>query len=255
MQEFYKLVDIMKKLRAPNGCPWDREQTIESLKPYLLEEVYETLEVMDKGGEELKGELGDLLLNIIFQAQIKEEEGEFSIDDVAKKAREKLIRRHPHIFDIDRSKEAKNIKDVKTNWDEIKKEEKEHKNRNSVLDGIPKVYPPLAKAQKMQVKAANVGFDWKDEIGPFKKLEEELDEMNKAYKRGDRENLKEELGDVMFCVVNIARKLEMDAVDILMRTNEKFEKRFRYVEFNCELEKTSLEEKNKLWNESKKKNL
>lgn len=250
MNEFYKLVDIMKKLRAPDGCPWDREQTIESLKPYLLEETYETLEAMDIGGEELKGELGDLLLNIIFQSLIKEEEGEFTIDDVAKKVSEKLIRRHPHIFaDV----EVEGTKDVMRNWEEIKKKEKEHRERKSVLDGIPKVYPPLAKAYKLQAKAAKVGFDWEDEVGALNKLEEELGEMKEAYEKNDRENLKEEIGDVVFTLVNIARKLDIDIVDSVMKTNNKFESRFRYVEDNCDLGKSTLEEMDRLWDEAKKK--
>ncbi len=250
MSEFYKLVDIMKKLRAPNGCPWDREQTIESLKPYLLEETYETLEAMDIGGEELKGELGDLLLNIVFQSLIKEEEGEFTIDDVAKKVSEKLIRRHPHIFaDV----EIEGTEDVIRNWDEIKRKEKEHRGRKSVLDGIPKIYPPLAKAYKLQVKAAKVGFDWEDEVGALNKLEEELGEMKAAYEKNDRENLKEEIGDVVFTLVNIARKLDIDIVDAVMKTNNKFEDRFRYVEKNCDLGESTLEEMDRLWDEAKKK--
>ncbi|MCS5420808.1 MULTISPECIES: nucleoside triphosphate pyrophosphohydrolase [Psychrilyobacter] len=250
MNEFYKLVDIMKKLRAPDGCPWDREQTIESLKPYLLEETYETLEAMDIGGEELKGELGDLLLNIIFQSLIKEEEGEFTIDDVAKKVSEKLIRRHPHIFaDV----EVEGTKDVMRNWEEIKKKEKEHRGRKSVLDGIPKIYPPLAKAYKLQVKAAKVGFDWEDEVGALNKLEEELGEMKAAYEKNDRENLKEEIGDVVFTLVNIARKLDIDIVDAVMKTNNKFEDRFRYVEDNCDLGESTLEEMDRLWDEAKNK--
>lgn len=250
MNEFYKLVDIMKKLRAPDGCPWDREQTIESLKPYLLEETYETLEAMDIGGEELKGELGDLLLNIVFQSLIKEEEGEFTIDDVAKKVSEKLIRRHPHIF---AGVEVEGTKDVERNWDEIKKKEKEHRGRKSVLDGIPKIYPPLAKAYKLQVKAAKVGFDWEDEVGALNKLEEELGEMKAAYEKNDRENLKEEIGDVVFTMVNIARKLDIDIVDAVMKTNNKFEDRFRYVEDNCDLGKSTLKEMDRLWDEAKKK--
>ena len=250
MNEFYKLVDIMKKLRAPNGCPWDREQTIESLKPYLLEETYETLEAMDIGGEELKGELGDLLLNIVFQSLIKEEEGEFTIDDVAKKVSEKLIRRHPHIF---AGVEIEGTKDVIRNWDEIKKKEKEHRGRKSVLDGIPKIYPPLAKAYKLQIKAAKVGFDWEDEVGALNKLEEELGEMKAAYEKNDRENLKEEIGDVVFTLVNIARKLDIDIVDAVMKTNNKFEDRFRYVEDNCDLGESTLEEMDRLWDEAKKK--
>jgi XTP/dITP diphosphohydrolase/tetrapyrrole methylase family protein/MazG family protein len=248
MNEFYKLVDVMKKLRAPDGCPWDREQTIESLKPYLLEETYETLEAMDLGGEELKGELGDLLLNIIFQSLIKEEEGEFTIDDVAEKVKVKLIRRHPHVFgDV----KVEGSEEVKKNWDEIKKNEKEHKDRVSILDGIPKIYPPLAKAYKLQTKAAKVGFDWKDEVGAFEKLEEELKEMKEAYEKNNRENLKEELGDLVFTLVNIARKLDIDIVDATMGTNKKFETRFKYVEKNCDLKNTTLDKMEELWEEAK----
>lgn len=250
MNEFYKLVGIMKKLRAPDGCLWDREQTIDSLKPYLLEETYETLEAMDIGGEELKGELGDLLLNIIFQSLIKEEEGEFTIDDVAKKVSEKLIRRHPHIFaDV----KVEGTKDIERNWDEIKKKEKEHSGRKSILDGIPKIYPPLAKAYKLQVKAAKVGFDWEDEVGALNKLEEELKEMKEAYEKNDMGNLKEEIGDVVFTIVNIARKLDIDIVDAVMKTNNKFEGRFRYVENNCDLGKSTLKEMNILWDKAKNK--
>ena len=249
MSEFYKLVKIMKELRAPNGCPWDREQTLDSLKPYLLEETYETLEAMDIGGEELKGELGDLLLNIVFQAQIMEEKGEFTIDDVAKKIREKLIRRHPHIFgDV----VATNSQEVRVNWNEIKKEEKEHRGRTSVLDGIPKVFPPLAKSYKLQQKAASVGFDWEDEGGAFEKLEEELIEMKEAYKKKDKVNLKEELGDLIFTIVNIGRKLDIDIVDALAGTNKKFDRRFRYVESNCKIKESSLDDMEKLWEAAKR---
>ena len=249
MNEFYKLVEIMKKLRAPNGCPWDREQTIESLKPYLLEETYETLEAMDIGGEELKGELGDLLLNIIFQSLIKEEEGEFTIDDVVKKVSKKLIRRHPHIFS---NVKIEGVKDVERNWDEIKKNEKEHSERKSILDGIPKIYPPLARAYKLQVKTSKVGFDWKDEIGALNKLEEELKEMKEAYEENNMKNLKEELGDVVFTIVNVARKLNIDIVDAVINTNNKFERRFRYIEDNCDLNKATLKEMNILWEKKKK---
>ena len=248
MNEFYKLVEIMKKLRAPNGCPWDREQTIESLKPYLLEETYETLEAMDIGGEELKGELGDLLLNIIFQSLIKEEEGEFTIDDVVKKVSKKLIRRHPHIFS---NVKIEGVKDVERNWDEIKKNEKEHSERKSILDGIPKIYPPLARAYKLQVKTSKVGFDWKDEIGALNKLEEELKEMKEAYEENNMKNLKEELGDVVFTIVNVARKLNIDIVDAVINTNNKFERRFRYIEDNCDLNKATLKEMNILWDKRK----
>jgi XTP/dITP diphosphohydrolase/tetrapyrrole methylase family protein/MazG family protein len=169
---------------------------------------------------------------------------------VAKKVSEKLIRRHPHIF---AGVEVEGTKDVIRNWDEIKKKEKEHRGRKSVLDGIPKIYPPLAKAYKLQVKAAKVGFDWEDEVGALNKLEEELGEMKAAYEKNDRENLKEEIGDVVFTLVNIARKLDIDIVDAVMKTNNKFEDRFRYVEDNCNLGESTLEEMDRLWDEAKKK--
>jgi XTP/dITP diphosphohydrolase/tetrapyrrole methylase family protein/MazG family protein len=167
--------------------------------------------------------------------------------------REKLIRRHPHVFG---NVLVSDSSEVVKNWDEIKKKEKEHKDRTSILDGIPKHLPPLAKAYKLQKKAAKVGFDWEDEVGAFEKLDEEILELKEAYKNKDRENLKEELGDMIFTLVNIARKLDLDIVDSLMKTNKKFETRFRYVEENCDLKNSSLEEMEKLWKEAKKeKNL
>ncbi len=249
MKEFQRLVEIMRKLRAPGGCPWDREQTIESLKPYLLEEVYETLEAMDNGGDELKGELGDLLLNVVFQSLIMEEEGQFNIEDVSKGVSEKLIRRHPHVFgDIG----VKNSKEVIRNWDAIKKEEKEHRHRKSVLDGVPAALPPLSKSEKLQHKAAKVGFDWENVDGAIDKMEEELEEMREAFRNKDMENLKEEMGDVVFSLVNVARLAGINITDALMKTNNKFEKRFRYIEENCDIEKSDLEKMEKLWQEAKK---
>lgn len=250
MKEFYKLVEVMRELRAPGGCPWDREQTIESLKPYLLEEVYETLEAMDQGGEELKGELGDLLLNIVFQSLIKEEEGEFTIDDVAKKTREKLIRRHPHIFgDIT----ATTTEEAMVSWNNIKKKEKEHQDRVSVLDGIPKGIPPILKSYKLQKKASSLGFDWKDPQGALEKLREEVQELEEAYKEGEKEKIKDELGDLIFTAINLGRKLDIEVVDCVMKTNEKFEKRFRYVEERCNIEETCEKELDRLWEEGKRK--
>jgi len=249
MKEFQDLVDTMKRLRAPDGCPWDREQTLETLKPYLLEETYETIEAMDIGGEELKGELGDILLNIVFQSLIMEEENQFRIEDVCNKVNEKLIRRHPHVFGEVRLEDSG---EVLRNWDEIKSLEKEHRHRVSVLDGIPKNFPPLLKAQKIQKKASKVGFDWDNIDGAFEKIEEEIAELKEAYEKKDERNIEEELGDLFFSIVNISRFLKVDSSEALRKTNVKFERRFRYVEENCDLKNSSLEEMEKLWEEAKK---
>lgn len=250
MKEFTRLIEIMKKLRAPGGCPWDREQTIETLKPHLLEETYETLEAMDIGGEELKGELGDLLLQVVFQSVIMEEEGVFDIEDVSKGIADKLVRRHPHIFG---NVEAKDSKEVLVNWEAIKKTEKLHKDRLSILDGIPKTFPPLLKAQKLQSKAAKVGFDWKEIDGALVKLDEEIEEMRQAYQKNNMTNFKEEIGDTIFSLVNVARLAGIDVNEALESTNKKFNDRFRYVELNCDIENASLEEMDTLWNKAKKK--
>ncbi len=250
MKEFQRLLDIMKKLRAPGGCPWDREQTIESLKPYLLEETYETLEAMDIGGETLKGELGDLLLQIVFQSLIMEEEGHFDIEDVSKGIADKLVRRHPHVFgDVD----VEDSGEVLVNWEKIKREEKEHEHRKSILDGVPKTFPPLMRAAKLQTKAARVGFDWKEVDGALVKMEEEIEEMREAFANEDMVNLKEEMGDVMFSMINVARLAGIDINDALTQTNNKFENRFRYIEDRCDIEEADLETMENLWNEAKSK--
>lgn len=250
MKEFYRLIEIMEKLRGPEGCPWDREQTLESLKPYLLEETYEVLEEMDNGGDKLKGELGDLLLQIVFQSQISKEKGEFDIEDVAHGICEKLIRRHPHIFK--EGIEVKNSEEVKENWDRIKASEKEHKNRKSILDGIPKYMPGLMRAQKMQKKVAKVGFDWPNMDGVLDKVQEEIEELREAIKNQDKRNMKEEIGDLLFSIVNLSRSLDIEAQEALLSTINKFDKRFRYVEENCQLPGASLEEMDSLWEKAKK---
>lgn len=250
MKEFDRLVEIIKVLRSENGCPWDREQTLESLKPCLREEVAELLEAMEGDVEEHKGELGDVLMNLVFQAAIREQEGKFNIEDVAHEINEKLIRRHPHVFK-ERNSEI-STKEVLTNWDEIKKGEKLHENRKSAIDGVPKYLPALSKAQKIQKKASKVGFDWENTEQVLEKVYEELDELKVEIERADREKMKDELGDVLFSIVNIARFLDIDATETLEGTIKKFDKRFRYVEKNCEIEKTSLEDLEKLWQNAKK---
>ncbi|MCI6151980.1 MAG: nucleoside triphosphate pyrophosphohydrolase [Fusobacterium perfoetens] len=242
-------METLNILRGDNGCPWDREQTRESLKAPFLEEVYEALDVMDKGGEELCGELGDVLLHIIFQGKIAEEKGEFTIEDICQKINEKLIRRHPHIFG---SVEVGSVSDVERNWEEIKKTEKEHQNRKSVLDGIPKGLPALLKAQKIQKKVKKYGFDWDNIEDVYAKVQEEIKEVEEAVKENNHEHIEEEIGDLLFAITNYARHLGVDSSEALRKTNEKFEKRFRYIEENCDIENSTLEEMDKLWNEAKK---
>lgn len=250
MKEFERLVQIIKVLRGENGCPWDREQTLESLKPCLREEVAELLEAMEGDVEEHKGELGDVLMNLVFQADICEDEGKFNIEDVAYEINEKLIRRHPHVFK--KRDEGITTDEVLVNWDEIKKTEKLHENRKSALDGVPKYLPALSKAQKIQKKASKVGFDWENIDQVIEKLYEEIDELKVEISKKDRKNIEEELGDVLFSVVNIARFLDIDATEALEKTIKKFDRRFRYVEEKCDVKKAKLDELENFWNEAKK---
>ena len=242
------LIETVKTLRGPEGCPWDREQTMKSLKPCLIEEAYEVLEVMEEGGKKLKEELGDLLLQICMQSEIQSEAGNFDIYDVAESINEKLIRRHPHVFG---NTEVENSEEVMVNWEEIKKTEDSHKDRESAIDGIPTTLPAVQKAYKIQKKAAKVGFDWENADGAMLKLEEEIEEVREAVKQGDNLNIEEEIGDMLFAVINIARKLKVDPEEALNRTIKKFDKRFRYIEKNTDIKKADLKEMEKLWQEAK----
>ncbi len=250
MSKFYELVDVIKKLRAPDGCPWDREQTLETLKPHLLEETYEVLEAMDKGGDELKGELGDLLLQVVFQSNISEEKGEFNIDDVVDSIKNKMIRRHPHVFQD--SSLAETSEEVLINWEKIKMSEKEHSNRKSILDGKTKGLPALMVSEKMQKKASKVGFDWPDISGVIDKVEEEIDELRDEIMSDKIESIEEELGDLFFAMVNLARHLNINPELCLNKASKKFDERFRYIEGKCNLEEATLEDMDNLWEEAKK---
>jgi XTP/dITP diphosphohydrolase len=247
-QEFDKLLEIMKKLRAE--CPWDKKQTHETLRQYLLEETYEVLETIDeKKYGELKSELGDLLLQIIFHSEIASEEGLFNINDVIHNINEKLIRRHPHVFG---NVKVNGAEDVKKNWEVIKKSE----GKNSVLDGVPKELPALLRANRIQEKASHVGFDWKNSEDVWKKIEEELKEFKESLRLEDKTKVEEEFGDLLFSLVNYSRFIGINSEDALRKTIEKFVKRFQYVESefdkkNKKLEDSTLEEMDKIWEKSK----
>lgn len=243
-----KLLNTIETLRGPNGCPWDKEQTIKTLKPCLIEEAYEVLEVMEEGGTKLKEELGDLLLQILLQSQIQKEAGNFEFDDVCSVLNEKLIRRHPHVFG---SVNVKNSDEVMVNWEEIKRGEESHKDRESILDGIPSSFPQLLRAQKLQKKASKAGFDWENHIGAMEKVKEEILEIEEEIKNDNQKNIEEEIGDLIFAVINLSRKLKVNPEDALEKTNNKFEKRVRYIESKLDMKKSSLEEMEKYWQEAK----
>lgn len=224
MSEFYRLVEIMKKLRAPDGCPWDREQDLNSLKKTLIEECYEVLDVMEEEKhEELKGELGDLLLQIVFQAEIMNEKKYFDIDDVCSEITEKLIRRHPHIFgDV----KVMDSAEVLVNWEEIKKTEKSHKDRVSILDGIPKAMPPMERTYKILNKVKKLGVVSNEFSESSKILDEEFESLKKVSQE-EKENFRKAYGDFLFTLVNFGRVSGMEPFEELRKANIRFEEEFR----------------------------
>ncbi|MEN2986159.1 MAG: nucleoside triphosphate pyrophosphohydrolase [Thermodesulfovibrionaceae bacterium] len=252
--KFQKLLNIMEKLRSEKGCPWDRIQTHDTLKRYLVEETYELIEAIDKkDSEAIKEELGDLLLQIVFHTQIAKEEGRFRIDDVIDTISNKLIARHPHVFG---DANFNTPEDVLRQWEDRKKEE--GKLKDSLLEGIPKGLPALLRAYKIQSRVSKVGFDWKAPEDVISKLEEEIKELKEAIKINNKEKIEGEIGDLLFSVVNLCRLLKIDPESCLRKTNLKFEKRFREMERlatlkNKSLEEMSLEEMDSLWDEIKKK--
>jgi MazG family protein len=250
-RKFERLVEIMARLRAPGGCPWDREQNFDTIKPYLLEETYEVLEAIDaRNWPGLAEELGDLLLEAVFFAQMASEEGTFSISDSLDAINEKLVRRHPHVF---ASGDAKTSDDVKRRWEEIKADEKKSKGAapKSILATIPRSLPALVEAQQISSKVAHVGFDWENTDQVVEKLHEELNELAEARKGESREELEDEIGDILFALVNVARHLKVDPEQALRRSNAKFRRRFSHVESNAELPGASLPEMEALWQEAK----
>jgi len=256
-EKFQQLVDLMARLRAPGGCPWDREQNFDTIKPFLLEETYEVMNAIDaRNWLELADELGDLLLQAVFFSQMAAEENLFRIDDALDAINQKLIRRHPHIFG---DETAVTEGDVRKRWSEIKAEEKRSKGNSdeTLLGSVPRSLPALVEAQQIASRAAQTGFDWENAGQVIDKLQEELREFEEARVRGEREHLEDELGDMLFVLVNLARFVKVDPEQALRKTNAKFRRRFGYVEHKlAERGKTtresSIDEMEALWQEAKK---
>lgn len=250
IKELKNLIDVVAKLRAPDGCPWDREQTHKSLKPNMLEEAYETIDAIDSNDmDNLREELGDVLLQVVLHAQIASEEGAFNIEDVAKELKEKLIHRHPHVFG---NEKVSSTSDVLENWDKLKQEEKTY--RKSVMDGISKAQSALMSAQKISKKAVKTGFEWPNEQALYDCIFSEYEEFKNAKQEGDKDHMEEEFGDILFATVNLARWNKIDAEQALIRANKKFMARFRKMEEIAEkpLNDYSFEEYDALWKKAKK---
>ena len=265
---FNDLIGLMQKLRSPDGCPWDREQTYATLAPMLLEEAYEAFEAVEDAREghpnELCDELGDLLFQIVFYAQVAKEQGDFSIDDVTSGIHAKMVRRHPHVFG---DTSANDTATVLRNWEAMKQDERraagKSEREESLLDGVSSKAPALMEAHQLSTKAARVGFDWKELEDIFSKLEEEIGELRTAIQdhsasnnEADHTRVREELGDLLFAVTNIARHLKVEPEAALKLTNRKFRRRFGYIEKKlCERDQTfdatTLDEMEALWQEAK----
>ena len=243
------LVDVVKALRAPHGCPWDQKQTHESLRRYFIEETYEVVDAIDnKDMDNLREELGDVLLQVVFHSQLAEEAGQFTLEDVINDVTQKMIRRHPHVFNRENNEKT-------YTWDELKAQEKRN-IQNSVLDGVSKGLPALVAAYKLQEKAAKLGFDW-DELDPvWAKVSEEMGEFKEAIAQNDRENMEKEAGDVLFSLINLLRWYKISGENALNRTNTKFRQRFLHVEAcvnqsDRSWEDFSLAELDAFWEEAK----
>ncbi|MBI5901877.1 MAG: nucleoside triphosphate pyrophosphohydrolase [Deltaproteobacteria bacterium] len=252
-----RLTRLMERLRGLEGCPWDREQTLPSLVPFIIEEAYEVVSAIDSGSfEPVKDELGDLLFQIIFASRIAEEAGQFGLSDVIDCSYDKMVRRHPHVFG---DKEATTPEEVLRQWAEIKKGEKKPEGAKAgCLSGVPETLPALLRAHKISQKAARAGFDWKDVDEVLKKFDEELKEFMEALKMRDAAGMEEELGDLLFTVVNIGRFIEVNPEDALRKTIGKFITRFHHVEQEIisrgqDLSSTPIEEMERLWGEAKAK--
>lgn len=250
IRELKELIEVIAKLRAPDGCPWDREQTHKSLKPNMLEEAYEAVDAIDSGDmDNLREELGDVLLQVVLHAQIASEEKAFNIEDVARELKEKLIHRHPHVFGDTKVKSAD---EVMVNWDKLKNEEKTY--RKSAMDGISKAQSALMSAQKISKKAVKVGFEWPSEESLYDCIKSEFEEFKEAEKEHNKEHMEEEFGDILFATVNLARWNKIDAEQALLKANKKFIQRFKKMEelATKPLEEYNFEEYDSLWRKAKK---
>ena len=262
-KSFNDLVAVMARLRAPGGCPWDHEQTYASLSQYLLEEAYETFDAIHEADEtgdtaNLREELGDLLLQVVFHSTIGAERGDFNIDEVCDGVTQKLILRHPHVFGDAKLHRAQDVLD---NWDQLKADErkasgKAEKDNQSILDEVPVHFPALLEGLKLTKRAAKVGFDWENAGQIFAKLDEEVGELKQAIDDGETDDIAGEIGDLLFVVLNLARHLDIEPETALKTTNRKFRKRFGYIEDQLKaagrsLEAADLKEMDDLWNESK----
>lgn len=256
MSNIQRLVDVVEKLRKPDGCPWDREQTHDSILSDLLEETYELIEAIEsKNDHHIEEELGDLLLQVVFHSQIATEEERFTLEDVAGSIADKLIRRHPHVFG---ETDVADTKEVLSNWEKIKLQEKGKEDRTSILHGIPNQLPALHRAQKVQSKVSRFGFDWKEVTPALDKVEEEFGEFREAMASGDLEHAEEEFGDILFSLVNVARHSGFSAEEALRRTIGKFTNRFQFIESEFDndperIKEASLEELDAAWEKSKER--
>jgi MazG family protein len=256
-EKFQQLVGLMARLRAVNGCPWDREQTFDTIKPYTLEETYEVLDAIDRREwNEVAEELGDLLLQVVFYAQMAEEQKLFAIGDSLDAINQKLVRRHPHVFG---NESAESAGDVKRIWGEIKAAEKKEKGKEqtSLLASVPRAMPALVEAQQIASRAAGVGFDWENPEQVVDKLHEELAELAEARRHSSQAELEDEIGDLLFVLVNLARFVKVDPEQALRRTNAKFRQRFGYIERKLaergkKLEDSNIAEMEELWQEAKR---
>ncbi len=252
MKEFDELIKVVRALRAPGGCPWDREQTRESLIPYFLEEVHEAIETIEhKEIDKLRYELGDVLLHIVFQTVIAEENNEFTFEDVCIGIKDKMVHRHPHVFESDKEYSAQEAKAI---WEHEKGKKKEGK----LLDGIPRTLPALHRSYRMQQKAAAMGFDWDNIEDVWKKVDEEFGEFKEAHASGDKDHAREEFGDILFALVNLARFYDIHPGEALKKSNEKFYRRFgevedHYKKNNRSMKDDTLEELDAVWKEVKSK--
>ena len=251
---FPELVGLMKRLRAPGGCPWDREQTYESLKPFVIEEAYEVVDAIDRDDRAaLVEELGDFLLQAVFLSELGREEGTFEIDDAITAIHDKLVRRHPHVF---ADAKADTADQVLTNWEKLKGAERKEK-KEGILSGVPQSLPGLLKASRLTEKAARVGFDWENVDDIFRKIDEEVAELREAVEAGDKRHVEEEVGDLFFTLANIARRMDINPEEAVQRTNRKFKSRFEYVERRVHesgksFDDMTLAEMDALWEEAKK---